>query len=68
MYDRIAGEWTPLSEIPTLKNKINSKYIIYKIDTNNLNIKLYKDPNYNNGYYSINNIPATNISVFDKEV
>ena len=52
----------------TLKNKINSKYIIYKIDTNNLNIKLYKDPNYNNGYYSINNIPATNISVFDKEV
>mgnify|MGYP001165821815 CR=1 FL=1 len=26
MYDRIAGEWTPLSEIPTLKNKI--KYIL----------------------------------------
>lgn len=26
MYDRITGEWTPLSEIPTLKNKI--KYLL----------------------------------------
>ncbi len=49
------------------KNKINTKGIIYEIDTNGLNIKLYKDPNYSEGYYCIDNIPPTNIKIIDKE-
>lgn len=49
------------------KSKINDKWVIYEIDTDGLDIKLYKDPNYTNGYYSVSNIPAKNIKVFDKE-
>jgi hypothetical protein len=49
-------------------NTINYKWIIYEIDTNTLNIKLYKDPNYiDRGYYMFDNIPATRIKIFDKE-
>lgn len=50
-----------------LRSKINDKCIIYKIDTKNSNIKLYKDPNYKNGYYSISNIPKDNIVVDERE-
>lgn len=50
------------------KSKINDKWIIYKINMIDLNIKLYKDPNYiDSGYYCIDNIPKTNIEVFEKE-
>jgi hypothetical protein len=48
-------------------NKTNTKWVIYKIDTTNLDIKLYKDPSYNNGYYIVDNIPPSNISIVDKE-
>ena len=48
------------------KNKINDKWIIYEIDSSELNIKLYKDPN-SNGYYCIDNIPANKIRIIDKE-
>lgn len=47
--------------------KIKDKWIIYEIDTNNLDLKLYQDPNYNNGYYILNCIPTTNIKIIDKE-
>ena len=50
------------------KSKINDKWVIYKIKTNNLNIKLYNDPNYLNlGYYCIDNVPKSNIEIIDKE-
>lgn len=49
------------------KSKVNDKWIIYEINTDDLDIKIYKDPNYTNGYYSVSNIPAKNIKVFDKE-
>ncbi len=51
----------------SINNKINDKWIIYKIDTKNLNIKLYKDPNYNDGFYIIQNIDKIFISIIDKE-
>jgi hypothetical protein len=47
---------------------INTKWIIYKIDTSGLEFKLYKDPNFiNKGFYLLGNIPPSNISVFSKE-
>lgn len=49
-------------------NKINHKWIIYEINTNNLNIKIYKDPNYiDKGFYIIDNISPDNIIIYDKE-
>lgn len=49
------------------KYNINDKWIIYEIDTNGLDIKLFKDPNYINGYYLVDNIPASLIKVVDRE-
>jgi len=49
------------------KKNINTKWIIYKIDSSELNIKLYKDPNYNNGYYCVDNIHPKYLSIFDFE-
>jgi len=55
------------------KNKINTKWIIYEIDTNLQNkpidfkLRLFKDPNYKNGYYLVDNIPPQNIKIVDKE-
>lgn len=48
-------------------NKINSKWVLYEIDSTNLDIKLYKDPNYINGYYITDNIPPNLITIIDKE-
>jgi hypothetical protein len=46
----------------------NTKWIIYEINTELAGIKkLYKDPNYINGYYYLNNIPKESISIFDIE-
>jgi hypothetical protein len=60
-----------LNLIPKMKfyffnkdKRINSKWIIYEIDPNNLNITLYKDPNYlNKGYYLLGNISPNNIKI-----
>jgi hypothetical protein len=49
------------------KNKINDKWIIYEIDSSRLNIKLYKDPNYNNGFYIIDNIIKDLVNIVDYE-
>jgi len=49
------------------KSKINDKWIIYEIDTNGLDLSLYVDPNYPNGYYTLTNIPSYNIKVIDEE-
>lgn len=54
-------------KINNKKDKINYKWIIYEIDTKDLNIKLYKDPNYINGYYIVDNIPKNLIKIIDKE-
>jgi hypothetical protein len=49
------------------RKNVNTKWIIYKIDSSELNIKLYKDPNYNNGYYCVDNIHPKYLSIFDLE-
>lgn len=49
-------------------NNINYKWIIYEIDTKELEISIYKDPNYiNRGYYITDNIKPVNIKIYDKE-
>lgn len=50
------------------KKNINTKWLIYEIDTENLDLKLYKDPNYiNKGYYLLGNIPPKNIKIIKEE-
>lgn len=49
------------------KKSINYKWIIYEIDSSELNIKLYKDPNYINGYYAVDNIPSDLIKIIESE-
>jgi hypothetical protein len=53
-------------KIENPKNKINDKWIIYEIDTTSVN-KLYKDPNYNNGFYILNPIKPSDIKIIEKE-
>lgn len=54
-------------ELNNKKDNINDKWIIYQINTTGLNIKLFNDPNYVDGYYIIDNIPSNLIKVIDKE-
>jgi len=54
-------------KINNKRNKINDKWIIYEIDFSELDIKLYKDPNYIGGYYIVDNIPSDKIKIIDKE-
>lgn len=51
------------------KNTINTKWIIFEIDTTNIvDLKLYKDPSFKDkGYYCIDNISPNNISVLEEE-
>ena len=49
------------------KSKINDKWVIYEIDTKDLDIKLYYDPNYLGGYYILSNIPSENLKILEKE-
>jgi len=51
------------------KNTINTKWIIFEIDSTKLDLKLYIDPNYPNSsaVYTINNISSSNITIYDKE-
>ncbi|MCK9415906.1 hypothetical protein M0Q97_04530 [Candidatus Dojkabacteria bacterium] len=47
-------------------NKINTDWIIYEIDTKNIE-KLYKDPNYiDKGYYIVDNINPKDIIIYDE--
>lgn len=47
----------------------NTKWIIYEIDTKIGNIrKLYRDPNYLNGFYYVDNINRKSISIVENEV
>jgi hypothetical protein len=55
-------------KINNKKDNLNDKWIIYEINTSGLDIKLYKDPNYINGYYIIDNIPSDLIKIIDKEL
>lgn len=53
---------------PKGKYNKNTKWIIYEIDTKIGNIKkLYKDPNYINGFYYIDNINKKSISIVESE-
>lgn len=51
------------------KTTINTKWIIYEIDSEKLDLKLYIDPNYPNSsaVYTINNISSSNLTIYDKE-
>ena len=49
------------------KPKRNTKWIIFEINNSNLKLKLYNDPNYDNGYYVIENIPNEYIAVVEEE-
>jgi hypothetical protein len=49
------------------KSKIDDRWVIYEIDTNGLDIKLYTDPNYIGGYYILNNIPISNVKKIEEE-
>jgi hypothetical protein len=49
------------------KSKINDKWVIYEIDTSDLDMKLYCDPNYIGGYYTLSNIPTKNIKIVERE-
>lgn len=53
-------------KIENPKNNINDKWIIYEIDASNIK-KMYKDPNFNNGYYILNSIDPKYIKIVDKE-
>jgi hypothetical protein len=62
-YDLLSDEELSQGKKP----KRNSKWIIFKIDISNLNVKLYKDPNYPHGYFIIENIPNKNVILIEKE-
>jgi hypothetical protein len=49
------------------KSKINDKWIICEIDTTGLDMKLYSDPNYIGGYYTLINIPSKSIKIIERE-
>ena len=55
------------------KLKLNDNWIIYEIDTNlpnkpkDFTLRLFKDPNYINCYYLVDNIPPQNIKIIEKE-
>jgi len=49
------------------KEKVNRKWIIWEIETQNIK-KLYQDPNFiNRGYYFLDNIPPHQIKIFKRE-
>lgn len=53
---------------PNSKYNKNTKWVIYEIDSNKANIsKLYKDPNYINGFYFLDNIDKKSIKIVDME-
>ncbi len=58
-----------MNKFSNSKNNKNTKWIIYEIDTRNLDIELYQDPNYTNSTaaYTSDNINRDNITIFDKE-
>jgi hypothetical protein len=53
-------------ELGNKKWNKNTKWIIFKV--NNTNLKLFKDPRYEEGYYTLDNISPSNISIFEKEI
>lgn len=54
-------------KVSNRENKINTNWIIYEIDTKDLNLKLFKDPNYKLGYYLIDNIPTHKLKIIEEE-
>lgn len=47
---------------------IDTKWVIYEIDTTGLDLRLYEDPNYpGKGFYLLGNVPRENIKVIDSE-
>jgi hypothetical protein len=52
-------------ELGNKKWNKNTKWIIFKI--NNTSLKLFNDPRYEDGYYTMDNIKPSDISVIEKE-
>lgn len=57
---------TNLYMIGNKKWRKNTKWIIYEISSTEIKT-LYKDPNYLNGYYTLDNISPSSIEVVDRE-
>ena len=49
------------------KYDINYKWIIFEIDMKDLELNIYDDPNYLNGFFIVDNINPSKISIYDKE-
>jgi hypothetical protein len=57
---------TNLYKLNNKKYRKNTKWILYEID-NTSNLKLYKDPRYINGYYTLDNINPQDIREIKRE-
>ena len=57
---------TNLYKLNNKKYRKNTKWIIYEI-SNTSNLKLYKDPRYINGYYTLENINPQDIKEIKRE-
>ena len=49
------------------KSKLDDSWVIYEIDTSDLDLKIYKDPNFIDGYYILSNIPTNKIKIIERE-
>ena len=49
------------------KSKLDDSWVIYEIDTSGLDLKIYKDPNFIDGYYILSNIPTNKIKIIERE-
>jgi len=49
------------------KSKIDDRWVIYEIDTKDIELKLYMDPNYIGGYYLLSNIPPNKLKILESE-
>lgn len=49
------------------QSKLDDSWVIYEIDTIGLDLKIYKDPNFIDGYYILSNIPTNKIKIIERE-
>lgn len=49
------------------QSKLDDSWVIYEIDTIGLDLKIYKDPHFIDGYYILSNIPTNKIKIIERE-
>jgi hypothetical protein len=67
MKHEIKYDDTGKYKIPPKSNKDFHKWVIFEIDATDLEIDLYPDPNYKDGFYCVKSIPPNRIKVVDRE-